>query len=101
MTIPTIDPVKVREARQRNQAELDRVEQQIRAADALLWFSEYGHPTRRVEDVIRGTLTVTASATPNAAVAQRYVTQATQRALPNILEDAIEMAKRDFERAEP
>src|SRR3546814_4958784 len=92
-----IDPIKVQEAQKRDRAELAYASRRVKAADALLWFNEYAPPEKHIDAVLRGGPTLVASSTPNAALALWYISQAAQRALPGILEDAIEMAKRDFD----
>jgi len=92
-----IDPIKVKEAQKRDRAELAYASRRVKAADALLWFNEYASPEKHIDTVLRGGPTLVASSTPNAALALWYISQAAQRALPGILEDAIEMAKRDFD----
>src|SRR3546814_8723634 len=92
-----IDPIKVQEAQKRDRAELAYASRRVKAADALLWFNEYAPPEKHIDAVLRGGPTLVASSTPNAALALWYISQAAQRALPGILEDAIEMAKRSEE----
>lgn len=92
-----IDPIKVAEARQRDRAELEHASSRVKAADALLWFSEFAPPEKHIDEVLRGGPGLVASGTPNAKLALWYVSQAAQRALPGILEDAIRAAQRDFD----
>src|SRR3546814_11742134 len=91
-----IDPIKVQEAQKRDRAELAYASRRVKAADALLWFNEYAPPEKHIDAVLRGGPTPVASSTPNAALALWYISPAAQRALPGILEDALEMAKRDL-----
>ncbi len=107
MTIKLIDPIVVREERNRLEIHERAMQTGREAADALLWFQEYATPPstsprslKDASDVLTTSAQLVASSTPNAKIAQTYVTEAARRFSQQILEAAIEAARTDFDRAE-
>ncbi|WOF44300.1 hypothetical protein KNJ79_05055 [Sphingopyxis indica] len=91
-----IDPIKVAEARERDEAEARAAGHRIRAADALLWFKEYAEG-RPINEVLRLSVSLVAGSTPRAREALSFVSNAAEQILSTILADAIIEAERAFE----
>lgn len=98
MTQHYIDPIKVKEEQKRLEDLHYLISRGSEAADALLWFHEYARS--EAERVLTATAKLTASSTPKADMAQRYVTAAAKRFTQQILDAAIQDARNDFDRAE-
>lgn len=90
-----IDPIPVKEERDRLQLHAAQIEAGIKAANALAWFAEWASAGT-------GNVSVTAAARVSAAhheIAQRYLQEAATRLTPEIIESAIQAARADFENA--
>lgn len=101
--IKPFDPIVVAETRQRITREANRLKLGEQAADALLWFNQYGLD-QNVRDVVKVTASLVASATPKADVAGRYIAAAAMKFAGAIRDEAIRAANADLEdsgRGEP
>lgn len=94
-----IDPIAVRDERARLEEDRQAMQSGSHAADALLWFHEYG-TGRKPDAVIKVSASLVAGSTPNAAAALSFVTHVTQEFAQQILDAAIEKARRQFYAAE-
>lgn len=90
-----VDPIPVREERERLKLHAETVGLGIAGADALEWFAEYG----ATASDIQVTATAVASSTPHAEAANRYVRAAAAQFSQAILDSAVAAAKRDFDAA--
>lgn len=95
-----IDPIKVREERERQSQHAQVMQEGMKAADALLWFDEYAKPTEQAKAVIKVQAQVIASSTPGAQHANEFLSKAVERYAYDILQQAIEDAQRTFALAE-
>src|ERR1700760_4859371 len=91
-----IDPIVINEERTRLIEHKTKMEQGINAANALLWFKEFGEKKEVLEVIAR----LIASQTINANFAQAYVTEAAKTFAKEILNKAIDNARVDFDLAE-
>jgi hypothetical protein len=91
-----IDPIVINEERIRLIEHKTKMEQGVNAANALLWFKEYGEKKEVLEIAAR----LIASSTPNVNFAQAYVSEAAKLFTKDILDKAIDAARKDFDFAE-
>lgn len=91
-----IDPIPVREERERLQALAEVISKGIGASEALIWFSEYGG----LSEVLTVSARLVASSTPGSQQAGFYVSAAARKFACLILTEAVVSAQRDFEAAE-
>lgn len=99
MHIDRFRHIKAAEARNRLQEKMRRDEIGLRAATALMWFSEYADRPD-VDKVINARTSLVASSTPGVNEAHHYVKHAAEEHLRLILERAVQMAQEDLAEVE-
>jgi hypothetical protein len=92
----TVDPIKVREELQAQRNRASNANLGVTAAEALLWFDEFGTKDN-VADVLKIDCKLIASSTPNADAAQFYVNSVARKFLESVLQEAIFNARCDFD----
>ncbi len=92
----TIDPIVVKEERDRIDQKTTALTAGRKAADALLWFQEYAID-RDVCTVLKTKVELIASGTFNVSFAQQYITDAAKLYTADILVAAITQAQNDFD----
>ena len=100
MTAKHIDPIAVKEERERQTRLAQTMQEGAKAADALLWFQEYAKPTEKAADVMQLSVKAVASSTPNAQHAETYMRRALAEHAELILERAVELAQATHSMAE-
>jgi hypothetical protein len=92
----TIDTIKVGEELQAQQNRKSNAAMGVKAAEALLWFDEFGSKEDAAA-VLKIECKLIASSTPRAEAAQFYITEVARKFLESILQDAIFNARCDFD----
>jgi hypothetical protein len=93
-----VDDTAVREEHERLIAEYKFLEQGLRAARALRWLKKYVLPEWQANEVLDPNVTVSVGAEREDF--QHYVTRAAEKAIPDIMRDAVALAHADFNRSE-
>lgn len=89
------DPIVVDEVRARVRARAEKLKRADNAATAILWFNKHAWE-RAPLDVLKVSVSLVASSTPDADHAVMFLRRAAQAMAQSILDEAIRMASADL-----